>query len=708
MSRASQLVQHATWLHSIGLIPIAVAAGSKVAVRQGWQHTAHASAEAAAASLAEHEGNIAVTFPPNLVCIDADVKGGVDGHASLAALGPAPATLTARTPSGGSHLYFRLPTGATLRTAAGILPGVDIRSVGGYALVEPSVVEGKSYLWVRDAAGDVPAIAEMPTSWIAALSSNRPSPRLDEGVEWAALTPADQAKVLGELRSALTALDPDDHDTWVAVGHALRALGDVVGFALWSEWSATSKRFPGGDGLERWSSFTGQRTGYQAIFAHAQRAGWSNPAARPALPSDAAMVFAAPAAVAQQLPAMVMVRPGPPAELTFTAAAQGAIPATVERVIAALLSPEAGVVIARDDFFERILIDGRPLEDEDSTDLRARFERRGFKPVSADMMRDAIRFVARANRFDSAIDWARALAPWDGLKRIDTSMAVYYGAVDTPYTRAVGAYLFTALAGRCLVPGIKADMAPILIGLQGARKTSAVEALCPIPGAFGEIDLNKHDDALARLVRGKLVMELAELRGLSGRDSESTKAWLSRGVEEYRPVYRENLVKYPRRCVVIGTGNVSRILEDETGHRRYLPVHVGVVNLDALRRDRDQLWAEGLARFNAEGIAWQDAERLATAEHGAFEIVDEREALVAAWLTAPPPAIPGQPLNTTPRGAVPVRPIDVATEALNFTPAQFTGVAQKQIARIMRKLGYEPSKQRINGKPENVWLRTGT
>lgn len=77
-----------------------------------------------------------------------------------------PPTLTARTPSGGHHYYFRHP-GAGYKvpcdTAGKRLgPGIDVKGDGGYATLPPSCVAGKSYAWV-DAS--VPIADLPPTLW---------------------------------------------------------------------------------------------------------------------------------------------------------------------------------------------------------------------------------------------------------------------------------------------------------------------------------------------------------------------------------------------------------------------------------------------------------------------------------------------------------------------------------------------------------------
>lgn len=80
-----------------------------------------------------------------------------------------------------------------------------------------------------------------------------------------------------DLRSALGALRSDDRDLWVSVGQALKTSGDR-GRALWIEWSQASDKFDPEDAERVWDSFTATRTGYAAVFAKAQKAGWVNPA----------------------------------------------------------------------------------------------------------------------------------------------------------------------------------------------------------------------------------------------------------------------------------------------------------------------------------------------------------------------------------------------------------------------------------------------
>jgi putative DNA primase/helicase len=89
-----------------------------------------------------------------VVVFDVDIKEGVDGFATLQAARLPLETPQATTPSGGLHLYYRVPEGVELKSASGgelarqFGPGLDTRGKGGYVVVPPSVnAAGKAYRW---------------------------------------------------------------------------------------------------------------------------------------------------------------------------------------------------------------------------------------------------------------------------------------------------------------------------------------------------------------------------------------------------------------------------------------------------------------------------------------------------------------------------------------------------------------------------------
>lgn len=92
-------------------------------------------------------------------------------------------------------------------------------------------------------------------------------------------------KTVKELRSALFHMRSDDYDLWVRMGLALKELGDA-GRGLWLNWSATSEKFDPKKAAKKWDGLVPRDTGYQTVFAEAQRQGWVNPASNLAQPSS--------------------------------------------------------------------------------------------------------------------------------------------------------------------------------------------------------------------------------------------------------------------------------------------------------------------------------------------------------------------------------------------------------------------------------------
>ena len=189
---------------------------------------------------------------------------------------------------------------------------------------------------------------------------------------------------------------------------------------------------------------------------------------------------------------------------------------------------------------------------------------------------------------------------WDGTPRLDRWLVTYAGAADTDYVRAVSALPLLAAVRRVRCPGAKFDELLILESPQGAGKSAAVKALCPVDDWFSD-DLPLGVDAKVVIERtaGKWIIEAAELHGNRGRETETLKAFLSRQVDgPVRLAYGRYSTTVPRQFIQIGTTNRrSSYLKDLTGARRFWPVTVtAVLKVDALIRDRDHLWAEAAAR----------------------------------------------------------------------------------------------------------------
>lgn len=495
------------------------------------------------------------------------------------------------------------------------------------------------------------------------------------------------------------------YHSWAAMGNRLAWFKGTdwedEARQLWVDWSVAG----GGDGISaehKWDSdqLTAERTGYQAIFAHAQKAGVVNPAANRLRGSVASVEDF------EDLTSTEVAKPLPlPA---FRRDNKGAIEAIMDNVSMALLRPDfTGIEIRYDVFRDAIMLapegaDGwRAFGDEDYSELRIILSRRSFKEVNKDLMRDAVFMVAKRQPFDSAITWLNGLE-WDGVPRIESFYHTHFGTADTPYTRAVSMYMWTALAGRVLEPGVKADMVPILVGAQGMRKSAGIAALSPAPEFFADISFADKDDDLARKMRGCLVAEISELRGLNTKDLESIKAWVTRTHDKWVPKFKEFTTIFARRGIPLGSSNEDEFLADKTGNRRWLPVDViEMVDTDAVVRDRELLWAEARETFKRlGGIQFRDAERLGASVHEQYTIKDAWLETVEKWLDTP-----DLMTNDIPRNCEFLRASDVLRDAIGLNPSHIGKREEMRISNVLQNCGYKRVQRRVDGKVTKIWLQ---
>ena len=253
-----------------------------------WQVVASSDPEQVRTWARKHPtANIGFVPDPEFFILDIDCKGSTNGFETLAGLEAAtgeklPVTLAARTPSGGQHLFFRggdLPFKTC--TNAGGHKGLDIRAGGasaGYVVLAPSEIDNGVYSWMNwPSDGSAPHIAEAP-KWLLTLACGVDPcavPRPERERKPSAHG-GDDALTIKHLRDALKFLDFNNYDDWIAHGVALKTLDDA-GLELWLEWSAGYAKYDKAEALAKWETFKPTKTGYRAIFAKAQAAGWVNP-----------------------------------------------------------------------------------------------------------------------------------------------------------------------------------------------------------------------------------------------------------------------------------------------------------------------------------------------------------------------------------------------------------------------------------------------
>jgi hypothetical protein len=595
------------------------------------------------------------------------IKSGREGRAKLLyamPFGLALATKKITTPVNGEN-----KTAYELRCAAS--NGLTVQDILPGAAIHPQTL--RQYVWGgKGHWSRLPMIPDaLLTLWQSMLTPER-SIKVDDGnnASW------------DEVRSAVAAIDPDcDRKTWIECGMAIHSTGHPDGFALWDEWSTRGQKYKRQEMTSQWRSFKPDPNGIKigSLFHHAIEAGWQRP-----LP-DVQHLFA-PVDVVED----------------FERGKDGNVLPILNNVLRALDDPSiAKCDIAHDTFRGEDMLSPvahelwRPVTDTDLVALRSRLESPDldcrFRPIPKDLMRDAISLVASRSRFDSGIAWVSGLK-WDGVPRIDRFLPTYFGSNDTPYTRAVGSYIWTALAGRMTVPGIKVDMVPVAVGDQGIKKSGSIAAIAPSPDHFIELDLSTKDADIARLIRGKVVCELAELKGLRAREAEHVKALVTRQHENWVPKFKEHSATYARRCLFFGSSNVSEFLSDSTGHRRWLPFIAGLCDPSGIERDREFLWAEGLHRFRANGIEWQAAERLAREVHAAHVVSDEWDEIISTWMVG--------------QGDRPLRARDILRFAIGYDPVASTERRHEmRLRECMTRLGYVKTTRWVDGVSAKVWVK---
>jgi hypothetical protein len=185
---------------------------------------------------------------------------------------------------------------------------------------------------------------------------------------------------------------------------------------------------------------------------------------------------------------------------------------------------------------------------------------------------------------------------WDGQPRFDKWLVTYAGAEDTAFNQAAGSLWMMAAVRRVRQPGVKFDNMLVFEGDEGINKSTMARLLAGDALFSDCLPIDADPKIVIEQTRGRWIIEFAELKDIKSKEVEGVKAFLSRTEDSARGAYGRIRDDVPRQFVTFGSTNDTAYLTGTTGNRRFWPVAVKTIDLEALKRDRDQLWAEAAVR----------------------------------------------------------------------------------------------------------------
>lgn len=317
--------------------------------------------------------------------------------------------------------------------------------------------------------------------------------------------------------------------------------------------------------------------------------------------------------------------------------------------------------------------------------------------ISKEVALDCLVKIAKANPYDPIRNYLDHVANHVQPTYIDRIASTYLRPGDaqhsepTLFDHMIRCTLIAAVR-RIYEPGSKHDNATVLMGEQGARKSSFWAALGGDFFSDALRDISSKDDLM--VLHRSWLMEWAELDHVtSKKHAGQVKAFLSQSTDMFRVPYGKATEAFPRRCIIVGSTNRdSGFLVDETGNRRFwvIPVTCTLqkpIDVPALYIERDAIWSAAVAAYrNGESsVLTSDQEAMVAEQNQDYLVESPWRAPIESWLIAP--------VNKSKDITTDV----LLAEAILKPVERQTRADQMQVGSILRDLGYQRRRQRVDG-----------
>lgn len=296
---------------------------------------------------------------------------------------------------------------------------------------------------------------------------------------------------------------------------------------------------------------------------------------------------------------------------------------------------------------------------------------------------------AQDNPYHAVREYLKNLPVVDNTEPVLSALYQAMGITNKLHRLYIRRWLIAAVT-RAMEPGCKADVALVLQGRQGIRKTTFFNSL------FGEFfqTLGEHKsdvDQLLSMARSWCI-EWGEIENAFSRKAVSAiKSFMSTTHDVYRRPYAAEPDSYPRHFIICGTTNQSEFLTDSTGNRRFWVINVeNTLDTAAVKDMRDEVWAAVMTLYlGGEPSSLNEVESAQSAEDTSqYEQHHPWQEKILAYMTRHNQCTLS----------------DIMENALGFDTSRLNDKkAQVEVTYILKKLGCIKKQQRLNGVKKVYW-----
>jgi len=347
----------------------------------------------------------------------------------------------------------------------------------------------------------------------------------------------------------------------------------------------------------------------------------------------------------------------------------------------------------------------RILENVDLTRLEAYLEVSDGMRLGSDKLLRCIEDVAMQDRFHPVRDYFNELQ-WDGKPRLATHFQRCLKVTEEPpeYLARIATMWFVAGVARVFEPGCKFDNMLVLEGKQDYGKSLWLRTI----GTFGRdieecyytdaitIDMIEERGSILKL-QGNLIIEFPELSGMGKKDQDQIKRWITLQWDEVEVKYRQRTQVMQRQFILAGTYNPIQgegWLNDPTGGRRFWPVTVGgFVDVEGVRAEREQLWAEAVHIYRQGYTLYIDK---SDPVYLMAQQAQAQRATVDIWHDAVAKIVSEGPFWSS----------SEILDKLGLPVAKQGMMEKRRVSKVMSQLGWEYKERSINGSRMRVWCKT--